>query len=870
MYLVDDRSWTLTLPAPAPPPTCAEPEFDRPQLQARTSISPACVLSTDSPLRLAILMNMSKDIFMLLVTIPATGAGIRPCWDYAPKGSGRLARRQLGNQTQGDAHPFELVMRLEEELGGVVARVAFHFLDDHLGRRQRLLGLDQLAGALRVGDHVVADPVAQETLHRLRAGERAHLVAHHALQVVGEAARGEQVGQARGQVGVGGGVRIIVFGGLLQRLRADEGGEIAVLAMHQRHEAVLGQLGLAAVADGDLGRALHVHAAVVGRERVHRQVGHGAAGLDAADRGAPAVQLERAGDVGGHRVGRVGPHVAVVVGALDLLLEVERVDRVGLRAVRQAGEKARHGQADVARVVRVAQRAPGGVFAVLEDLGQVARVRQLAPRIHLQRRRRGAGDERGVRGSGDLGHLAQQLDVDRAVVEVVVAHQAAVRVAAELAELLLVDLLEDRALVPGGALVALERLVQLALGDVHHPNLEHLVGLGVVDEMVQAAPGAFELGEVGVVQDQVDLLGQLLVQRGDQGLDRVVDVAGHQRGVGQRLLRQRVHGVLDRGLGLVGLGLEFLLQQRGEVVELGHRAGGAGRFLLRGHRWTPGISGRVGGKRARGAYSAGASVGFGAAASDFSSSGFFSTLPSSSSAPTLPSMYVSRSFSWVRASSRLFSAPTFLATASGEKSAMLSNVMSTLRLPSPVSVLGTANATRGFIDFRRSSKLSTSISRNLRSATGASGSAGLPDRSAITPMTNGICIFLFEPYSSTSYSIWTRGARLRAMNFWLLPDMTVLSWKYRSTPSGVGFRLFEGDASQHLDAVARVGHQFLDDRVEIHLKELHGAVDEHRSRAAVLCLAQESRDLLQDSHRIRTGRQAARTGGFPRSGSGAP
>ncbi len=103
---------------------------------------------------------------------------------------------------------------------------------------------------------------------------------------------------------------------------------------------------------------------------------------------------------------------------------------------------------------------------------------------------------------------------------------------------------------------------------------------------------------------------------------------------------------------------------------------------------------------------------------------------------------------------------------------MLSNVMSTLRLPSPVSVLGTANATRGFIDFRRSSKLSTSISRNLRSATGARGSAGLPDRSAMTPITNGICIFLLEPYSSTSYSIWTRGARLRAMNFWLLPDMT--------------------------------------------------------------------------------------------------
>ncbi len=96
---------------------------------------------------------------------------------------------------------------------------------------------------------------------------------------------------------------------------------------------------------------------------------------------------------------------------------------------------------------------------------------------------------------------------------------------------------------------------------------------------------------------------------------------------------------------------------------------------------------------------------------------------------------------------------------------MLSKVMSTARLPSPVSVFGTVNATRGFIDFIRSSKLSTSISSILRSATAGSGSVGLPERSDITPTTNGSCTFFCEPYVSTSYSICTRGARLRAMNF---------------------------------------------------------------------------------------------------------
>jgi len=83
--------------------------------------------------------------------------------------------------------------------------------------------------------------------------------------------------------------------------------------------------------------------------------------------------------------------------------------------------------------------------------------------------------------------------------------------------------------------------------------------------------------------------------------------------------------------------------------------------------------------------------------------------------------------------------------APGEKSAMLSKVMSTGRLPSPVRVLGTWNATRGFMLLRRSSKLSTSISRNLRSATGARASAGLPERSAITPMTKGRLTFFSAP-----------------------------------------------------------------------------------------------------------------------------
>ena len=85
------------------------------------------------------------------------------------------------------------------------------------------------------------------------------------------------------------------------------------------------------------------------------------------------------------------------------------------------------------------------------------------------------------------------------------------------------------------------------------------------------------------------------------------------------------------------------------------------------------------------------------------------------------------------------------ATAAGEKSSMFSKVRSTARLPSPVSVLGTMKATRGFIAFMRLSKLSTSNSRNLRSATGGRGSTGLPARSAMTPITKGNWTFFSAP-----------------------------------------------------------------------------------------------------------------------------
>lgn len=56
-----------------------------------------------------------------------------------------------------------------------------------------------------------------------------------------------------------------------------------------------------------------------------------------------------------------------------------------------------------------------------------------AQEIHLHHRGRRPCDERGVRRRRDLRHVGQELRILRAVVQIIVADQQAVRLAAELA-----------------------------------------------------------------------------------------------------------------------------------------------------------------------------------------------------------------------------------------------------------------------------------------------------------------------------------------------------------------------------------------------------------------------------------------------------
>ena len=112
---------------------------------------------------------------------------------------------------------------------------------------------------------------------------------------------------------------------------------------------------------------------------------------------------------------------------------------------------------------------------------------------------------------------------------------------------------------------------------------------------MQAAPGTFELLEVGVMKDLVELLADLGVERRDHGFDRLHHVVLDQRGVGQRLLSQGLDGTLHCLLGGVGAGLEFLFQQAGKVAQFLHlHFGKCALGLFGGHMALPPEVGRYG------------------------------------------------------------------------------------------------------------------------------------------------------------------------------------------------------------------------------------------------------------------------------------
>src|SRR5262249_9196007 len=102
-YLVTLTSWTLALPAPAPPPMWAVPLLLMPQLHARMSISAACDLSRASPLKI------SLSNFRNISTAMCYSSNSKQGWE--PPSSGCVRGAWAGDGTgpalleHGDACP---------------------------------------------------------------------------------------------------------------------------------------------------------------------------------------------------------------------------------------------------------------------------------------------------------------------------------------------------------------------------------------------------------------------------------------------------------------------------------------------------------------------------------------------------------------------------------------------------------------------------------------------------------------------------------------------------------------------------------------------------------------------------------------------
>jgi hypothetical protein len=104
--------------------------------------------------------------------------------------------REIGDEAHRDRELVELVVRLEEGDGAVGAR-ACRDLDD-VDARLGAAGIACIDGrAFDPRRDVVLDPAVEERVDLVARRVAADLVAHHHLQVVREARRGEDVGELR-------------------------------------------------------------------------------------------------------------------------------------------------------------------------------------------------------------------------------------------------------------------------------------------------------------------------------------------------------------------------------------------------------------------------------------------------------------------------------------------------------------------------------------------------------------------------------------------------------------------------------------------------------------------------------------------------
>ena len=148
--------------------------------------------------------------------------------------------------------------------------------------------------------------------------------------------------------------------------------------------------------------------------------------------------------------------------------------------------------------------------------------------LQFEHRRVRRGDKRRKRRGRDLGdgrqnaHVVDRMGRAGPRVDLVVADQHAERLAARRVEFLAVDFAEQLALVEFGS--ALHVAGELFPGEVEQADLEILHVVRLIDQVVQSAPGGFELLESFVVEDRVELVRDQGVEPRDLAAEHFHDV----------------------------------------------------------------------------------------------------------------------------------------------------------------------------------------------------------------------------------------------------------------------------------------------------------------------------------------------------------
>ncbi|MNR04123.1 hypothetical protein D3C85_1200530 [compost metagenome] len=261
------------------------------------------------------------------------------------------------------------------------------------------------------------------------------------------------------------------------RVCREEAGVIAIFVIRQRNETQVGKFKFARFRDHHLRWDLCLIASTE-IIQVDRQVGDCATGLRAADLYAPTIVDEAFHHVGGKRERGIGPQILFMVRAFHFFHIVETAHRHGIWSIWQTTQHTRHGQTDIAGVIRIAEGFPLDVFGAVKVVANVFDGRDLL-HVLFEEELRSDGANKGHGRGRHLGDVTQQRHVLRGGIKFVCRNNGP-------------DGLATRGVILGDVGVGIQTtldnfravfkiLAQIVFRDIQHIDFHVLTKIGAID-----------------------------------------------------------------------------------------------------------------------------------------------------------------------------------------------------------------------------------------------------------------------------------------------------------------------------------------------------------------------------------------------------